>query len=344
MRLLAAELRKLRRPLVVWTFVALSALIGLIGWQQLRNVAQQRAFVSEIGPGPLPQSCAQIGMPPGPACDQQLAEMKAGFCQGQGVSPGPLCDRLIASQTDLERREAQDQARRLASQFADAQMVQSPIGSAVMAGGFLASLFGAVAILLVAAAHVGNEWSGHTIKQVLAQEGRRWRVLVAKLLTLWAMAVALLLVVWGVLAMVGTISSAVNHLPGTGPTVGQAVRAAGPVVARSLLVMLAFSALGLLAAAITRNTLGSFFLGFAFVIASLILAGSKGVGRFSLAYWVTGWMGFHQGEFITTNFWRDQFDPLGYPSHVVGLVGLLAFVAACVGLAVLRTERSDVKA
>ena len=45
----------------------------------------------------------------------------------------------------------------------------------------MASLPGALALALLAGAHIGGEWSGRTMKNLLAQQGRRWRVLAAKL-------------------------------------------------------------------------------------------------------------------------------------------------------------------
>lgn len=212
-----------------------------------------------------------------------------------------------------------------------------------MAGGLLASIFGAVAILMLAAGHVGNEWSGRTIKQVLTQEGRRWRVLAAKIASLWLGTVGLLLVTWLGLIIVGRLAVAWADLTAPGPGLSAEVRIAGPVVARALLVFLVFTVLGVASAVITRNTLGSFFLAFAVVIASLILTASKGVVRYTLGYWVAGWMGFHSNGLIMNNVWTTSFSPPVVATHSTGLAGLLIFSAACILIALIRVQWSDVK-
>jgi hypothetical protein len=41
--------------------------------------------------------------------------------------------------------------------------------------------------------------------------------------------------------------------------------------------------------------------------------------------------------------WRDGFYPVTDPTLSPGLIGLAAFVGACIAIAWLRFERSDVK-
>jgi len=207
-----------------------------------------------------------------------------------------------------------------------------------------ASMLGAVAMLLLSAGHVGNEWPARTIKQVLAQEGRRWRIIVAKLASLWLLGVGLLAVLWLFLAILAPIFHSAYHLPGASVSASAALGMSMRPTGRALVVILAFAALGTLSAVITRNTLGSFFLGFAFVIGMMILAGFKRVAKFTLAYHVAGWMGFHGSVFGSpTYLWRDSFYPAGPPTHAVGLTGLAVTIAVFAGLALLRVERSDVK-
>jgi ABC-type transport system involved in multi-copper enzyme maturation permease subunit len=328
----------------MWTFLAAMMLIGLVDYQQIQSVAQQIGSLDQIefGAGPS-RECADFGLSPGPECDQQQAREKAGFCEGNGVPFGPECDQFIADQT-AEQRQAEESFRRdLAAQVTRAKAFAGPVGSGAMAAGLLASIFGAVAILMLAAGHVGNEWSGRTIKQVFTQEGRRWRVLAAKIVSLWLAAVGLLLVTWVGLIIVGQAALAWANLTGPGPTLSAAVRMTVPVVTRAFLVFLVFTALGVAAAVVTRNTLGSFFLGFAVVIASLILTGSKAAVKYTLGYWVAGWMGFHNNGYIMNNVWTTNFYPLAFPKHSVGLVGLLIFTSACIAIALLRVQRSDVK-
>jgi ABC-type transport system involved in multi-copper enzyme maturation permease subunit len=341
-RLLLAELRKLRRPLTFLTAAALIALIGLIYWGGIHNQSQQYRSEAQAGFGVVPP-CADLGVPPGQECDRQQAQIKESFCRGNGIPAGSECDRFVAEQQQAARQGLEDLRRRLAAQRLDSKTVAGPIGAGTVAAGMMASLFGCVAIFLMAGGHMGNEWSGRTIKAVLTQEGRRWRVLAGKVASLWLLGVALMVVLWIALAIVAWVLSAVYPIPGPGPSAADAFAKSLPVFARALLVLLAFAALGALAAVVTRNTLGSFFLAFAVVIASLILAGFKASARFTPAYWVTGWMGFGDNGTIPNNVWRNSFYPVKYPSHTVGLIGLVAMLAVCATLAWLRVERSDIK-
>jgi ABC-type transport system involved in multi-copper enzyme maturation permease subunit len=328
----------------MWTCLASIALIGMFDYQQINSFAQQTTSQNQIVfGGPIPTSCDQLGLPPGPECDQELAQIKRDFCLSNGVAEAAECDRLLAEQTAEQRGADEAYRRELAAGVTRAKVFAGPVGSGAMAGGLLASIFGAVAILMLAAGHVGNEWSGRTIKQVFTQEGRRWRVLAAKIVSLWLAAVGLLLVTWVGLIIVGQAALAWANLTGPGPTLSAAVRMTVPVVTRAFLVFLVFTALGVAAAVVTRNTLGSFFLGFAVVIASLILTGSKAAVKYTLGYWVAGWMGFHNNGYIMNNVWTTNFYPLAFPKHSVGLVGLLIFTSACIAIALLRVQRSDVK-
>ncbi len=344
MRLIRAELRKLRRPLVLWTALAVVGVIGLFDWGLQKNAADQARFQLGGAPiSPIP-SCAQLGLPQGERCDRIREQQIRIFCATQDVPPGPACDRAIARQVAAQRRAEGPLRRELAEEFRSVKAIQHPLGGGILAGGMMASMVGATALLLLAGGHVGNEWSGRTIKQVLTQEGRRWRVLGAKVVSLWLAGVGLLVLVWLVLGAAGPALAAAYHVPASGASWTEVLRMSGGPMARSLLAMAAFATLGTLAAAITRNTLGAFFLGFAFVVASLILAGFRAVARYTLAYWVAGWMGFHGGAISVgpTYMWRDSFFPLADPSRMAGLVGLVAAIAVAAGVAVLRVHRSDV--
>lgn len=313
MRLLRAELRKLRRPLSVWSIVAVLAIVGLFAWGSQKSISDDLRFMAQYATHPPP--CKAFGLPPGTACaraQQQWVEQAGPHNASQGTS------------------EAQA-----------AEQIRSPLGAGRMAADMMASLVGAVVILLLAAGHLGNEWSGRTIKQVLTQEGRRWRVLAAKLASLILAGIALLLVVWAFLAALAPLFDAVYPL-GVKASAGTAIHASLDATLRSLLVIAGFAALGMLCAVITRNTLGSFFLGFAFVIATIILAMFSGVTRLTLAYWVTGWMRFHTPNGLVTHLWRDEF-PIHAPSVTTGLVGLAVFVLICSVLSLARMQRSDVK-
>jgi ABC-type transport system involved in multi-copper enzyme maturation permease subunit len=285
-----------------------------------------------------------MGLPQGSAqCQQEIDRARRVFCADQNLEVGAACDQAIAQQEADARKGQQEFLRQEAAQTRTAKAMQNPLGGGILAAGMMASMVGAVALLLLAAGHVGNEWSAKTIKQVLTQEGRRWRVLATKLVSLWLLGIGLLVVLWAALAALAPIFASSYHLPGSSVSSGSALTLSLRVAWRALLVLAAFVVLGTLCAVVTRNTLGSFFLAFAFVIASQILAAYKLVGRFTLAYHVAGWMGFHSSDVAPNHLWRDDFYPLKFPTHTAGLIGLAVTIALFVILALFRLERSDVK-
>jgi ABC-type transport system involved in multi-copper enzyme maturation permease subunit len=324
MRLLQAELGKLRRPLLLWVAVALVGFLALTAWGQVHDAATQYQFSQQqqglgvpIG-GP---SCAELGLPEGQQCEaarqQQLKQMRQSMQQSLA--------------------QAALQGRRM----------QHPLAIGALAAGMLASVPGALVLLLLAAGHVGNEWSGHTIKQVLTQEGRRWRVLAAKLASLWLMAVGLLLVAWAALALLSLVFRT-YRVGGSALSTEGAWRLAGPLAGRSLLVLAAFVVVGVLASLVTRNTLGGLALGFAFVIGSLVLGNVAVMSRETLSYWVAGWMGFRVDAVPSDPvpyLWTGSFpERVPYPSQQAGLYGLAGLLVVGVTLALVRMVRSDVKA
>lgn len=322
MRLLRAELTKLRRPLALWTFVALAAFVAVSGWNAVRDARtqylqnqQSKVFFT------APTSCAEVGLPQGPQCDGELRR-----------------------QQELARQDELDYRRQLERTAARGRLLQDPLGSGVLAAGMLASVPGALALLLLAAGHVGNEWSGRTIKQVLVQEGRRWRVLAAKLASLWLAGVGLLLGVWAALVPLSFVLDS-YRLGGSPLSPAAAWRAAAPQLARAPLVLAAFVVVEVLAAVLTRNTLGSFFLALVFVLGSLVAGNYPVTSRGTLSYWVAGWMGFREVGATPFYLWPGSFPFRGpQPSHQAGLYGLAGLVVAGWLLALARVRRADVKA
>jgi ABC-type transport system involved in multi-copper enzyme maturation permease subunit len=324
MRLLQAELLKLRRPLLLWVAVALVGFLALTAWGQVRDAATQYQFSQQqqgqsvtIGQ----PSCTDLGLPEGPQCEaakqQQLAQMR------------------------------QSMEASLAQSALQGRRMQHPLAIGALVAGMLASVPGALVLLLLAAGHVGNEWSGHTIKQVLTQEGRRWRVLAAKLASLWLVAGGLLLAGWAALALL-TFVFRTYKVGGSAMSAEAAWKLAGPLLGRSLLVLAAFVVVGVLASLVTRNTLGGVFLGLAFVVGSLVLGNYALVTRGTLSYWVAGWMGFRvdvMGLPQVPYVWVGSFpEKVPQPSHQAGLYGLASLLVVGVILALVRMARSDVKA
>jgi ABC-type transport system involved in multi-copper enzyme maturation permease subunit len=294
--------------------VAVIVLVGLFAWGARKSAANEFRFSQSITRG-LP-TCRDMSLQPGPRCVRKLAALRKEYERAATLQ---LADVRTAAAT------------------------LGPAGIGAFAAGMMASLLGAVALLLLAGGHVGQEWSGRTIKQVLTQEGRRWRVLLAKAISLFAVGMALLLIVWLALAILSPILSAMYPLH-VGVRTGGAFARSLSELARASLVILTFAVLGVLSATITRNTLGAFFLGFAFVVASLILGGFREVARLTLGYWVAGWMRFGRPELLNSHIWKDSFAPLRNPGTTVGWVGLTGFIAVCAALSWLVFERSDIKA
>jgi ABC-type transport system involved in multi-copper enzyme maturation permease subunit len=324
MRLLQAELLKLRRPLLLWAAVALVGFVALTAWGQVRDAATQYQFSQQQQgqSAPIGQpSCTDLGLPEGQQCEaakqQQLAEMR------------------------------QEMEAFFARSALQGRRVQHPLAIGALAAGMLASVPGALVLLLLSAAHVGNEWSGHTIKQVLTQEGRRWRVLAAKLASLWLVAAGLLPLTWAALALL-TFAFRSYKVGGSAMSAQAAWKLAGPLAGRSLLVLAAFVVVGVLASLVTRNTLGGLFLGVAFVIGSLVVGNYAFMTRGTLSYWVAGWMGFRVDALPSDPvpyLWVGSFpEKVPYPSHQAGLYGLAGLLVVGVTLALLRMARSDVTA
>jgi ABC-type transport system involved in multi-copper enzyme maturation permease subunit len=222
-----------------------------------------------------------------------------------------------------------------------------PVAAGAEAAGLMASLPGALAIALLAGGHAGGEWSGRTLKNLLVQHGRRRRVLAAKLVSLWIAGVALVAACWAGLAVAGPVLVRVDHLPDPHQSLAAAASWAGSQVGRSLLVLAVFAAVGLLAAVLTRNTIGTTAATAGAFVVMLAVAALPGGGAWTPATWVQGWMGFPAGEASITalpsNFWSRFIDASGAaPGHLLGLAGLLGTLIGCGAVALVVFQRGDV--
>ena len=309
MRLLHAELRKLLRPLSLRVAGAAALFCVLLATGGAHNATAEAAAPV----GHLP-SCAELG-----------------------ISPGPRCARAMARE--------QARVNQVNAQPAQVAAQLNPLAAGAEAAGLMASLPGALALALLAGAHIGGEWSGRTMKNLLTQQGRRWRVLAAKLASLWLAGVGLIAVCWLALAAAGPVLAHADHLPASHESAGHAISLAGSQVARALLVLAAFAAIGLLAAVLTRGTIGTTATAAGVVIAMLIAASLPGTGRWTPATWVQEWMGFPVGQASITslpaNFWSRFISSTG-PGHLPGLIGLIAVLAVCSALAAAVFRRVDI--
>src|SRR4051812_10150920 len=264
MRLLWAELRKLHRPLL-WG-VTLSAMLFCV-------------LLAAGGAGNAHR-------------DAQPDRGARMTCARQGLPAGPTCDRLqarAARDKAAGRPEGLAAARHTAAQL-------NPVAAGAEAAGLMASLPGALCLALLLGGHVGGEWSGRTLKNLLTQQGHRWRVLAAKFASLWLAGAGLVAACWATLAVAGPILVRADHLPHPHQSMLAAAKWAGSQAARSLLVLAAFVAVGLLAAVLTRNTIGTMAACAGAFLGMLVLASLPSAAPWTPATWVQGWMGFPVGQ------------------------------------------------
>jgi len=310
MRLLGAELIKLGRPLT-WGVAAAAAVFCVL---LAVGGAHNAALEGGTPVGHLP-SCAELGIPAGPQCTRARARERARVAQ------------------------ASAQPAQVAAQL-------NPLAAGAEAAGLMASLPGALALALLAGAHAGGEWSGRTMKNLLTQQGHRWRVLATKLVSLWLAGVGLIAVCWLALAAAGPVLVRIDHLPAAHESAAHALGLAGSQVARALLVLAVFAAIGLVAAVLTRGTIGTTAATAVAIIAMLIAASLPGTGRWTPATWVQEWMGFPAGQAsitsLPTNFWSRFISTGATPGQLAGLLGLAGLLAACWAAATVLFRRQDI--
>jgi len=315
MRLLRAELRKLNRPLLWSVALASAAFCVLLAIGGANNAER-----ATKGGSDRPATCAEMGLPIGTACSRAQALERAKVAQGPS--------------------EAASSASHVAAQL-------GPVAAGAEAAGLMASLPGALMIALLAGGHVGGEWSGRTLKNLITQHGRRSEVLAAKFLSLWLAGVGLIAVCWGALAISGPIIAAADGLPTPHESFADAAKWAGSQSARALLVLAAFAAIAVLAAVLTRNTIGTMATTVAAFVAMLVVTTLPGIGRWTPATWVQGWMGFPVGLRSVTafpnNFWSRFINAGGSPpSHLLGLVGLTGLLIVTAAVSTRTFARSDI--
>jgi ABC-type transport system involved in multi-copper enzyme maturation permease subunit len=316
MRLLRAELLKLNRPLL-W-----SAALGAILFTVLLAVGGANNAHQYAQPVTVP-TCAELHLAPGPSCAdvQRVARSRA----------------------------AQQQADRTAVAVHTAERLTAA-GAGAEAAGLMASLPGALVVSLLAGGHVGGEWSGHTIKSLLTQCGRRRRVLAAKAASLWIAALAVMAADWAVLAGAGPLIARLSQLPHAQTPAARLLAHSAGQLGRALLVLALFAAVGVLASVVTRSAVGALGSCAAVVIGLLAAASLPGLGRWTPATWVQDWMGFGAGQNSITalpdNFWSRFFSASGSaPSRLeTGLeaTALGAIAVLCVWGATVLFQRSDV--
>jgi ABC-type transport system involved in multi-copper enzyme maturation permease subunit len=325
LRLLQAELTKLRRPLT-WGVAVAAVLVSLgFAWQGAKNAS----------------AAARASAP---------AILRTPTCGDFALPRGRLCDQAVSVQTQIDvyhrRLAATSPSTRHNARPSDALPVEHPLAAGKVAIGFMASLGGALVILLLAAGHMGGEWDHRTIKTLLCQDGTRWRVVAAKIASLWIAAMAILIVDWVVLAVASPVLKAEYPLPGAGLSWSAAWTSVAADVGRAPMIIGVYAVLGVAASVIIRNSLGAFALAGAVLIGSLAAAGNfSAVAPWTLAYWVSGWMQFHSHGYVVYHFWVDGFPASVHaPGALSGFVALSGAILAALAVAVVVFRRADIAA
>ncbi|MCW2916225.1 MAG: ABC-type transport system involved in multi-copper enzyme maturation, permease component [Actinomycetia bacterium] len=322
MRSLRADLRTLRRPLTYWS-MAIMALFGVL--LMLAGVQNAHGDIASPGYRAAAQvTCADLGLPPGPACDRKISEFRS----------------LTHAGVIQQQNDSRDRAVRAAS--ADRGYLH-PVQAGAMAAGLMASLPGAFIIALLAAGHIGGKWTRRTIKTQLLVDARRTRLLVCAWASTWLASLAVFAVTWIALAACGPMLQSAYHLPGHAPSLGQAWAATWPIAARAVLTMAVFAALGTAAAVVTRSTVGTLSLTLGVIMVSLIGGSLTTLSHATPAYWVATWTRFPAKTYVVTSYWNTFLAQGGAaPSWWVGLTGLLALLVSCIAGAGVLFRRQNV--
>jgi len=332
-RLVYAELTKAKRPLVGAVALGFLVAAATFAWQQQAAANQLIGFVD-----------SSLSTPEG--INQSAGSRQLPTCDSLGLAPGPECDKVIARarqayQAQLDAMNRQAQADRVAVRTAAVQ--QNPLGAGQIAAWLVASLLGALAAFLLAAGQFGGEWTGGTIATVLTQVNRRWRLLVAKLISLLILTETLLLITWTMLAALAFLFRAEYPMPPSNQvSAADAFSVAAPLLARSVLVTATFCVLGVLAAVITRNALGTLLLALGGLIVWMMFVLVPALVKVSIGYWVSGWMGFTDGGFSSGQVWSGVPTGMSQPTPWPGLAGLVALLIVGLIAATVRFQRLDI--
>jgi hypothetical protein len=236
-------------------------------------------------------------------------------------------------------RAQQEQAQGRAGSL-DVAKLETPGGAGRVAAGMLASVPGVVIVALLAGAHAGGEFSGGTIRTALTHDGRRLRFLAAKWASLWLAAIGVTLACWIALGLAGPWLAAAYHLPAVGAGSFSGVAGSATQLARATVVLGLFTLVGVAAAAVTRNTVGTIAAVVGVFVVALIVGGIPAVAHYSPATSIQAWMNFTAKGFLPTNFWSRFESPAAAVTSRSGLagIGIAAVVAAAAGAWRVRAD------
>jgi hypothetical protein len=313
-RLVLADLAKLRRPFMLWLSLGVVGMIVVTAAMSHESAALQwrtaKDNLSLLRTNPPP--------PEGYGLTTKDAKYRAAYRQD-------LADarRFIA---DTRRQGAMVAA------------TQHPVGALGLALGHLCSLVGFLFLLLAAGAHVAGEWNLRTIKDVLVAEGRRTRFVLAKCISIGVVAVWFLLISWAALVAWGLVSQRLYPIPSS---LSQAATFdwTVPRLEAALPVFIFASVLAVFFAVLIRGGLGTVLGGVVTLTVLVVATRSSAAERLSPAAWVASLMDFQRYPYLVDHVWAERSVAVSASSSVVGLAVASVVLAAA---AVVVTKKRDV--
>lgn len=317
--MLAAELRKIWRPALLWSgsVAVASSLIFVSIYQSAAHWQYTNAVdgLDAIENATMGEVCASLRLPVGPEC-------RSAHRQGLEDARGYVAETIAT--------------------FQRGAAIQHPFGSLGAAAGLTSSIAGLVAIAAIAAAHVGGEWTTGTVYSVLVRDPRRRRFVIAKFLSVWFAGTGVVVTTWVGLALLGPLFRAFYDVPPP-PRGFSMLGFAVPSFFKALLVLAAFAAIGTLAGVLARHPLGAIGLSGAILVVSVIVpALAMGQLTWSLPYLVTAWMGFERTDVLGYHVWIFV-DGAGGDVWSGAMAGLTLYVVIAVSLAIFRMSAGDLR-
>jgi hypothetical protein len=308
---LLADIRKLWRPFYLWTTLGI-VLLSLL----LATVSQQTASGTLSGSREI---LAWLQSRP-PADQVHLAP---------GLEYDLWLEENLESQEDYVQQVEKDAGLAGAS--------QSPLGALGLAVAFMCSMPGVFAILLVASMHVGGEWSGRTVKEVLVADGSRFRFVWVKSVVVFLFGLWLLVCIWIGLILWGLVSKAVFPIntPASAETTLDWLL---PMLWRSPLVLALFVVLGVVLTVAVRHPIPSLLAGVLVVFVVNIVVRFRAIAAASPASWVASLMGFKQEPLLWDGIWASQPERLG---ATMGAIGVFTLFIVLFGSSLVLMWRRD---
>lgn len=259
-----AELRLLTQPTAVITIVCFAVVVTVLAARAVQRVAAQYDGL-----------------------EGRVTEFHD-TCTGLS---DPTCPMALLSAARSERA--------LRENAGLAIQVQDIRGALVPVTGMLASLPGAILILILSAVLVCTEFDSRTADIRLARDPRRWRFVDAKLGGVAFGVAAAVVLSWGAVAAIGFAVRAAGALPEVTSSPPQIIA----TLTRTLPVVIGLMTCGVLLATALRSSVAAVAVGVVTLGVALMLANSASICRLSPVCWTAAWMGFERLDLGTGFIW-----------------------------------------